>query len=246
MNQNNFVGGIHAVEALLRHSPEKLKCLYIQRHREDKRIQQLLEIAEKMGVKLQWQLRENMDKLLPELQHQGVIAECIAGWNSVWNLEEVVAGIQDSLFLLILDGVQDPHNLGACMRVACAAGVHAIIVPKDRAVGLTTTVRKVACGAAELLAFIQVTNLARSLAWLKEQGVWLFGAAEQGEKSLFDVDLRGSMAWVLGAEGSGLRRLTRESCDHLVKIPTSGALPSLNVAVATGICLFETVRQRGL
>jgi 23S rRNA (guanosine2251-2'-O)-methyltransferase len=245
MQQNNFVGGIHAVEALLKHSSGRLKCLHIQRNRHDKRIQPLLEMAEKGGIKVHLQLRENMDKFLPELQHQGVIAEClIACSDRVWGLEEVFAAIEGPAFFLVLDGVQDPHNLGACLRVAAAAGAHAVIAPKDRAVGLTTTVRKVACGAAEVIPFIPVTNLARSLAWLKEQGVWLFGAAERGETSLFKADLRGPIAWVLGAEGTGLRRLTQDCCDHIVQIPTTGALPSLNVAVAAGICLFEALRQR--
>lgn len=244
MKQNNFIGGIHAVEALLRHSPERIKCLHIQNNRQDKRMQQLLELAQKANIKVHLQISENMEKFLPELQHQGVIAECVNASDRVWNLEEVFATIQGPAFFLVLDGVQDPHNLGACLRVACAAGAHGVIAPKDRAVGLTMTVHKVACGAAELIPFIPVTNLARSLGWLKEQGVWVFGAAERAQTNLFTSDLTGPVALVLGAEGTGLRRLTQDCCDHIVKIPTTGALPSLNVAVAAGVCLFEAIRQR--
>ena len=244
MQQNNFIGGIHAVEALLTHSPERVKCLHVQRSRHDKRMQYMLDIAKDKGVKVNVQLAENMEKFLPEFQHQGVIAECVNASDRVWGLEAVFAAIQGPAFLLVLDGVQDPHNLGACLRVACAAGAHAVIAPKDRAASLTNTVRKVACGAAELIPFVAVTNLARSLAWLKEQGVWLFGAAERGETNLFSTDLAGPIALVLGAEGTGLRRLTQDCCDHIVRIPSTGALPSLNVAVAAGVCLFEAVRQR--
>lgn len=244
MKQNNFIGGIHAVEALIRHSPERIKCLHIQNNRQDKRMQRLLALAQKTGIKIHLQSSENMEKFLSEFQHQGVIAECEYASDRVWGLEEVFVAIQGSAFFLVLDGVQDPHNLGACLRVACAAGAHGVIAPKDRAVGLTSTVRKVASGAAELIPFIPVTNLARSLAWLKEQGVWVFGAAERAEASLFASNLKGPVAFVLGAEGTGLRRLTQDCCDHLVKIPTTGALPSLNVAVAAGVCLFEALRQR--
>ena len=244
MQQNNFIGGIHAVEALLAHSSERVKCLHVQRSRHDKRMRYMLDIAQDKGIKVQVQLIENMEKFLPAFQHQGVIAECVNASDRAWSLDEVFAAIQGPAFFLVLDGVQDPHNLGACLRVACAAGAHAVIAPKDRAVGLTNTVRKVACGAAELIPFIPVTNLARSLAWLKEQGVWLFGAAERAETNLFASDLSGPIAFVLGAEGTGLRRLTQDHCDHIVKIPSLDALPSLNVAVAAGVCLFEALRQR--
>ena len=244
MQQASFIGGIHAVEALLKHSPEKIKCLHVQRSRHDKRIQYILDLAQEANIKVHIQLGENMEKFLPELQHQGVIAECLCIPERTWNLESVFAAIQGPAFFLVLDGVQDPHNLGACLRVACAAGAHGILAPKDRAVGLTPTVRKVACGAAEQVPFIPVTNLARSLAWLKNQGVWLFAAAERAETSLFEADLRGPIALVLGAEGTGLRRLTQDSCDYIVRIPTTGSLPSLNVGVAAGICLFEALRQR--
>lgn len=244
MQQASFIGGIHAVEALLKHSPEKIKCLHVQRARHDKRLQYILDLAQEESIKVHIQLGENMEKFLPELQHQGIIAECFPMPEQNWSLENVFSAIQGPAFFLVLDGVQDPHNLGACLRVACAAGAHGVLAPKDRAVGLTPTVRKVACGAAEHIPFIPVTNLARSLAWLKNQGVWLFGAAERAESNIFQADLRGPIALVLGAEGTGLRRLTQDSCDYLVRIPTTGLLPSLNVGVAAGICLFEAVRQR--
>ena len=149
-----------------------------------------------------------------------------------------------SAFLLILDNVTDPHNLGACLRSADAAGVHGVIAPKDKAVGLTSTVSKVACGAAETVPFYQVTNLARTLKELQERGIWLYGTAGEASESVFKTDLKGPIAIVMGAEGKGLRRLTRESCDHLINIPMTGSVSSLNVSVATGICLFEAVRQR--
>ena len=158
-------------------------------------------------------------------------------------LQFVEQSEQPSL-ILVLDGVTDPHNLGACLRSADAAGVHAVVVPKDKSADLSPTVRKVACGAAEVVPFVRVTNLSRTLEALKERGVWLFGAAGEAEKSIYDNDLTGSMALVMGAEGAGLRRLTREHCDHLVKLPMAGSVSSLNVSVATGVCLFEAVRQR--
>lgn len=244
MQQNNLVGGIHAVKALLEHSPEKLKCLHIQSDRDDQRMQQILSLAKAKGIACHMQSQENMQRFLGEVQHQGVIAECFPS-ERVWDLETVFSAIKGPAFFLVLDGVQDPHNLGACLRTASAAGVHAVIAPKDRAVGLTAVVRKVACGAAEWVPFIPVTNLARALAFLKAQGVWVFGAAERAEANLFQTDLRGPIALVLGAEGTGLRRLTQDSCDHMLRIPMAGHLPSLNVAVAAGICLFEAVRQRG-
>lgn len=160
------------------------------------------------------------------------------------DLFDILDSLKEPPFLLILDGVQDPHNLGACLRSADAAGVHAVIAPKDRAVSLTDTVRKIACGAAEHVPFVTVTNLARTLKELKEAGLWLVGTADGAEQSLYDIDLTGPLALVMGAEGKGLRRLTREHCDFLVHIPMAGSVECLNVSVATGVCLFEAVRQR--
>jgi 23S rRNA (guanosine2251-2'-O)-methyltransferase len=155
-----------------------------------------------------------------------------------------IVAAQPAPFVLILDGITDPHNLGACLRTADAAGVHAVVSPKDRAATITETVRHIACGAAESIPFIQVTNLARCLDKLKEMGVWLVGTADEGDRSLYDLDLKGGIGFVMGAEGPGMRRLTEEKCDFLVKIPMGGKVPCLNVSVATGVCLFEAVRQR--
>ena len=184
---------------------------------------------------------------MPDARHQGVVARCRAV--TVWqedDLDQLLDGLSVPPLLLVLDGVQDPHNLGACLRSADAAGVHAVIAPRDRAVGLTPVVRKVASGAAETVPFIQVTNLARTLRTLKDKGLWTVGADAEGDGDVFSADLRGPTVLVMGAEGQGMRRLTREHCDLLVRIPMQGTVESLNVSVATGICLFEAVRQRGL
>jgi 23S rRNA (guanosine2251-2'-O)-methyltransferase len=187
-------------------------------------------------------------------RHQGVVAEAfnipVSGdmnQSNLWqeqDLLRVVDNKEGPLLLLVLDGVTDPHNLGACLRSADAAGVDAVVVPKDKSADLTPTVRKVACGAAEVVPFVRVTNISRTLQALQERGVWLYGTAGESEKSIYDSDLSGSIALVMGAEGSGLRRLTREQCDFLVNLPMAGSVSSLNVSVATGICLFEIVRQR--
>ena len=189
--------------------------------------------------------RQALDRLVQNGNHQGVIAYCkSASTYSEGDLKELLADLKEPAFLLILDGVQDPHNLGACFRSADAAGVHAIIAPKDRSVGLTASVSKVASGAAETVPFVQVTNLARTLEMLKEMGIWIYGAAGEAEQSLFKTDLKGSIALVLGSEGEGLRRLTRDTCDVLVKIPMHGSVSSLNVSAAAAVFLFEAVRQR--
>ncbi|AWI77081.1 23S rRNA (guanosine(2251)-2'-O)-methyltransferase RlmB [Parazoarcus communis] len=177
-------------------------------------------------------------------RHQGVIAR-IDGRHRELKLADVLESLDEPALLLVLDGVQDPHNLGACLRVADAVGAHAVIAPKDRAVGLNATAVKVASGAADTVPYITVTNLARALREMQEAGVWIIGAAGEAEQSVFDVDQKGPVAWVLGAEGDGLRRLTRDTCDVLAKIPMLGSVESLNVSVASGICLFEARRQRG-
>lgn len=240
-----YIFGIHPVETLLKKDPQQIILLYIQQGRHDQRIQQLIHVATQQSIAIQEISRRKLDELLPQVNHQGVVARCLKMDSYT---ESDIADILDSLsvppFLLILDGVQDPHNLGACLRTANAAGVHLVIAPKDDAVGITPIVRKVACGAAETTPFIQVTNLARTLDELKERGIWLFGAVGDAKVSLYSADLTGSIALVLGAEGRGLRRLTKELCDHLIAIPMLGTVESLNVSVATGICLFEALRQR--
>lgn len=240
---NQIIYGTHAVAALLTQSPSPIKLLYLQ---QDilKRLQSLQQLAERQHVAIKLVTKSMLDQLTEQNLHQGVAAQLLSVQSKT--LPEVLDQLAEPPFLLILDEIQDPHNLGACLRSANAAGVHAVIAPKDRAVGMTGVVRKVASGAAEITPFIQVTNLARTLAELKQRGIWVYGAAEEGQQSIYAVDLRGPLALVLGSEGSGLRRLTRDSCDQLIHIPTVGSVSSLNVSVATGICLFEALRQRQL
>ncbi|MEZ5581843.1 MAG: 23S rRNA (guanosine(2251)-2'-O)-methyltransferase RlmB [Candidatus Competibacteraceae bacterium] len=246
-DQAQWLCGLHAVTAALRNHPERLDSIRVERRRRDARMRALLEEAQRHGVPVSLTDRQELDRLSAQTRHQGVIARYAGAVEQVRgerDLAELLATVQGPPLLLILDGVQDPHNLGACLRSADAAGVHAVLVPTDRAVGLTATVRKVASGAAESIPFFQVTNLARALRQLQDQGLWLIGAAGEAEQSLYDVDLTGPVALVLGAEEKGLRRLTRETCDVLVCIPMAGSVESLNVSVAAGIFLFEAVRQR--
>ena len=239
------VFGIHAVDALLRRQPQSIQRLYIQAGRRDKRIAGLTDLAANQGVALETVARADLDQMVSG-RHQGVVAEVVRSERE-WD-ESALWQHLDSLerppLLLVLDGVTDPHNLGACLRSADAAGVDAVIVPRDKSADLNPTVRKVACGAAETMPFLRVTNLARTLDALKERGIWLYGTAGEADTSVFDSDLTGPAALIMGAEGAGLRRLTREACDYLVKLPMAGDVSSLNVSVATGICLFEAVRQR--
>lgn len=241
-----LVYGIHAVDALLRNSPAAVQCLWVQAGREDKRMSAVLDLARNQGVQVERVGRAELDQRVNG-RHQGVIAE-VEGVSRQWD-EKAILQLLDELdhpaLILVLDGVTDPHNLGACLRSADAAGVDAVIVPRDKSADLNPTVRKVACGAAETVPFARVTNLSRTLQALQERGVWVYGAAGEAEKTIYNSDLSGSVALVMGSEGSGLRRLTRENCDHLIKLPMAGSVSSLNVSVATGVCLFEVVRQRG-
>jgi len=241
-----LIYGLHAITAALRREPARLLEIHVvEGGRSHGRLSQVLEQARQAGISVRTCSRQSLDELVTEGAHQGIVAwQRPAKPYTEADLDGLLAGLQEPPLLLVLDGVQDPHNLGACLRTADAAGVHAVIAPRDRAVGLTPTVRKVASGAAENVPFIQVTNLARSLRWLKDQGIWLVGADGEADKDLYTVDLRGPLAVVMGAEGQGLRRLTREHCDFLARIPMAGSVGSLNVSVATGICLFETLRQR--
>lgn len=241
----SFIYGFHAIECLLSKRPEGVEQFFVHERRQDQRLQQLLALANQHGIEsvprpLAW-----FDEQFSGQNHQGVALACqppqCLSEDYLFHLLDVQ---EKPPFLLMLDGVQDPHNLGACLRSALAAGVDAVIIPKDRAVGLTPTVVHVSCGAALILPVISVTNLVRTMSSLKERGVWSYGAAEQGSSSLYQQDLKGPLLWVLGAEGKGLRRLTRETCDVLCQIPTDGHLSSLNVSVAVGVCLFESLRQR--
>lgn len=236
------VFGFHAVLARVRADPSSVVEIYLDETRNDARAKDLVAAAERTKVHLMRVPTKRLDGFYGGGRHQGVVAR-IDMRNAADTLDEVLEGIEKPM-LLVLDGVTDPHNLGACLRVANAAGVHAVLAPKDRAVGITPTVSKVASGAAEATPYLMVTNLARALAELKERNIWIIGADERAEKTLYKADLPESIAWVLGAEGEGMRRLTRESCDLLVKVPMGGEVESLNVSVSAGICLFESVRRR--
>ena len=246
MSQNNAYG-LHAVESLLKNQRQSVVELKILKGRKDKKLMRLLRQAK--GIAVSECSRGELDQLSGVANHQGVVAILSGGNESSDNLvaestlEFYLKSVENPL-VLILDGVTDPHNFGACLRSADAAGVDLVITPKDRSVGLTPVVRKVAVGAAETMKICQVTNLVRAMETLKEMGIWIAGAAGEAEGTLYDIDFTGSMAIAMGAEGSGLRRLTREHCDYLMKIPMSGTVESLNVSVATGICLFEAHRQR--
>lgn len=245
--KHQHIFGLHAVQALLKSAPQRVKEIFILQGRQDQRLQKILHAAESNGIHFTAIARAKLDAMADDENHQGVIAVCTPDkLHDEAFLFELLAGLQEPPFLLILDGVTDPHNLGACMRSAEAAGVHAVIAPKDKSAGMTPVARKVACGAAEVLPFIPVTNLARTLQKLKDAGIWLFGAAGDADMSLYDAKLTGPVGVLMGAEGDGLRRLTQENCDHLINIPMAGTVSSLNVSVATGICLFEAVRQRRL
>jgi 23S rRNA (guanosine2251-2'-O)-methyltransferase len=241
-----LVYGLHPVMALFAQR-RPVRQLWVLDSRQDARLDELLTSAREQGVPVQRVTRDKLDKLSGGGRHQGVVAEAGAAQASdEHGLEAYLATLATPAFLLVLDGVQDPHNLGACLRSANAAGVHAVIVPKDRAVELTPVVRKAAAGAAEMTPFFQVTNLARTLRWLKQQNIWLVGLAGEAHDTLYDLDLKGPLALVLGAEGSGLRRLSKSECDFLARLPMAGAVESLNVSVAAGVALFEAVRQRSI
>ncbi|SFR74039.1 23S rRNA Gm-2251 2'-O-methyltransferase [Marinobacter daqiaonensis] len=239
-----FVFGWHAVEAVLKKEPDRLRQVWIQQGRQDRRVKQVTETLDRLGVTWQVVHRRELDERVAGA-HQGVVAQVEESreWTED-DLFTMLAGRSEPPLLLILDGVTDPHNLGACMRTADAAGVAAVIVPKDKSATLNPTARKVACGAAETVPFVRVTNLARCLRSLQEHGVWLIGTAGEAGGTLYQADFSGPVGLVMGAEGKGLRRLTREHCDLLVKIPMQGLVDSLNVSVATGVCLYEAVRQR--
>lgn len=246
MSDLERIYGVHAVEALLRHHPRRVKQLWLAEGRQDPRIQTLLELARQARVPVGQRERRELDEWA-EGVHQGVVAEVSP--SQVWGeamLDELLDRCEGPPLLLVLDGVTDPHNLGACLRTADAAGVQAVIVPKDKSATLNATVRKVACGAAEVVPLVAVTNLARTLEKLRQRGLWTVGTAGEAEQELYGLDLRGPTVLIMGAEGKGMRRLTREHCDYLVRLPMVGSVSSLNVSVATGVCLFEAVRQRRL
>ncbi|ORT50725.1 23S rRNA methyltransferase [Vibrio sp. qd031] len=241
---NEFIYGIHAVKAVLERDPLRFKEAYVLKGRQDDRLLPLINELQAIGVSIQQMGRKVLDDKAKGANHQGVIARVTPAKSLNENdLDDLLAG-QESPLLLVLDGVTDPHNLGACLRNADAAGVAAVIVPKDKSAPLTPTVSKVACGAAETVPLVRVTNLARTMRALQEQGVWFVGTAGEATHDIYQAKLTGPLAIVMGAEGDGMRRLTRETCDDLIKIPMAGSVSSLNVSVASGVCLFEAVRQR--
>jgi 23S rRNA (guanosine2251-2'-O)-methyltransferase len=245
MSESRLVYGFHAVTSRLRQKAAGVREVYLDQSRGDHRSRDLARAAQERGVRVIMVDGARLDGMTQHARHQGVAARVDAA-APARDLESVLDGLDEPPLLLILDGVTDPHNLGACLRVADAMGAHALIAPKDRAVGITPTVEKVASGAAETVPFIAVTNLARTMRELKEREIWLIGADQGAGKDLYSVKLDGPLAWVVGAEGEGMRRLTRENCDELARIPMRGTVESLNVSVSAGICLAETRRQREL
>jgi len=238
-----LIHGFHAVTAKLRQNPEDVGEIYLAAGRQDSRMRDLVQLAESRGVRIVSVDATRLDGMAKGERHQGVVAK-VSARQKYLTVDDVLDGLAEPALLLVLDGVTDPHNLGACLRVADAAGAHAVIAPKDRACGLNATAIKVASGAADTVPYIVVTNLARSLREIKERGIWILGAAGEAKKDIFAIEQKGATAWVLGAEGEGLRRLTRDTCDELARIPMYGSVESLNVSVASGICLFEARRQR--
>ncbi len=237
--------GIHAVQAALDYSADKIQRAWIDSQRDDKRLQQIAGDLADLGISIEKSERKKMDRLVDGKNHQGIVVEIeMPSVRSEQQLKQAIAALDDMPLLLVLDQVQDPHNLGACLRTADAVAAHGVIVPKDNAVGITPTVCKVASGAAETVPVYQVTNLARTLRWLKEQNIWIAGSSGAASQSIFEADLNIPLAVVMGTEGTGMRQLTEQQCDLLLKIPMSGQVESLNVSVAAGVILYEAFRQR--
>ncbi len=243
MSAPKVLFGFHAVGVRLRTAPESIVEIYVDPSRKDARMRQFLSRAQEAGVRMVEADSLRLSRLAGSAGHQGVVARA-QPVPAKTSLDDLLDGLQVPPLLLVLDGVTDPHNLGACLRVADGAGAHAVIAPKDHAVGINATVAKVASGAAETVPYFMVTNLARTLGELKERQIWCLGLSDEATQSLYQADLKTATALVLGAEGAGLRQLTRKTCDALVSIPMLGAVESLNVSVASGICLYEAVRQR--
>ncbi|MFM2588684.1 23S rRNA (guanosine(2251)-2'-O)-methyltransferase RlmB [Vibrio sp. TBV020] len=241
---NEFIYGIHAVKAVLEREPERFIEAFVLKGRQDDRLMPILNELQVCGVSIQQMTRKTLDDKARGANHQGIMARVKPAKQLNENDLDDILAQHESPLLLVLDGVTDPHNLGACLRNADAAGVAAVIVPKDKSANITATVSKVACGAAETVPLVRVTNLARTMRALQEQGVWFVGTAGEATHDIYQAKLTGSLAIVMGAEGDGMRRLTRETCDDLIKIPMAGSVSSLNVSVASGVCLFEAVRQR--
>jgi 23S rRNA (guanosine2251-2'-O)-methyltransferase len=241
---NRLLFGFHAVTVRLKTAPQSISEIHVDATRRDARMRQFVERAREAGAKIVESDDERLSKLVGTQRHQGVVAR-VQPLAQTHSLDDVLDAVAGAPLLLVLDGVTDPHNLGACLRVADGAGAHAVVAPKDHAVGINATVAKVASGAAETVPYLMVTNLARTLNELKERDIRIVGTSDDAPKSLYEADLAGPVALVLGAEGPGMRQLTRKTCDELVRLPMKGAVESLNVSVASGICLYEALRQRG-
>ena len=245
MARSYLIYGTHAVRALIDRSPDVVLELWVLAGSSSHDHRSVIDAASTQGIRTQRAPRATLDKMTGNATHQGVVARCRArGSQPAGDLKELLAGNLDGAMFLVLDGIEDPHNLGACLRVADAAGVRAVVQPQHRGTGLTSAAIKVASGAAESVPMITVNNLARALTEMKAAGVWLVGTAAEAEKSIFEIDLTGPVAIVVGAEGHGIRRLTREHCDYLAHLPMLGTVESLNVSVSAGICLYEALRQR--
>ncbi|MBC3917370.1 23S rRNA (guanosine(2251)-2'-O)-methyltransferase RlmB [Undibacterium sp. CY18W] len=241
--KSKMIFGFHAVTSRIRHEASSVDEIYVDSARVDRRMQDLLSTAKAAGVRIILTDDQRLSNIVGTRRHQGVVAKA-SELSLARNLDELLDAIDGPPLLLVLDGITDPHNLGACLRVADGAGAHAVIAPKDRAVGLNATAAKVASGAAETVPYITVTNLARTLRELKERDIWLVGTTDEVEKNIYDVDFKTGSAIIMGSEGEGMRRLTRETCDVLVSVPMFGSVESLNVSVASGVCLYEARRQR--
>lgn len=238
--------GIHAVQAALDYSPEKITQVWLDSQRQDARLKELQTQLNALNIKTEIADKKKLDKFADGKNHQGIVAEVeLPSVQSEEQLKHKIKNLTEPAFFLVLDHVQDPHNLGACLRTADAAGVHGIIITKDNAIGITPTVCKIASGAAETVPVYQVTNLVRTLRWMKEQNIWIIGSTGEAEQTIFSLDLKMSLALVMGAEGTGMRHLTQENCDFLVKIPMRGQVESLNVSVAAAIMIYEVLRQKG-
>ena len=239
---HEIIYGIHAVEAALRNQPENVLQVFVQQGRNDKRIKKILDIAKNSGVSLQSISNEKLKEKCPRARHQGVVAEIRAGRSGTVTLDDMLE--KESLLLLVLDEVQDPHNIGACLRTADAIGVDAVVVSKNRSPALTPVIRNVASGAAETVPYIMVSNIARVLEKIKDNNVWVMGTSGDASHTIYDCKVNNRLALVMGSEGKGMRRLTREACDELVSIPMQGSVESLNISVATAVCLYEIRRQQ--
>lgn len=243
--KSSKIYGLHSVQAALDYSPGKIKTAWADGSRKDKHLTKIISDLSALGIQSEQTDKKKLDRFAEGNNHQGIVIEIeMPGELTETDLKTAVENLSSTALFLVLDNVQDPHNLGACLRTADATGVHGVIITKDNATGITPTVCKVASGAAETVPVYQVTNLSRTLRWLKEQGLWIIGAAGETTQNIYQTDLTSPIALVVGAEGKGLRRLTKEQCDVLVSLPMLGSVESLNLSVATGVLLYETLRQR--